>query len=92
MIRKKHLLALTHKGSADLDVAPPRPRRGIKLGDVYFIKMVESSLGAACGAKTFLYFKPKTNLSMLFLLLGRPQGQKVEAFWLNTYEMNKNDK
>ena len=48
--------------------------------------MLEFSLGVACGAKKCFVFYAKNDLFALFLLLGRPQGQKVEAFSSKTDE------
>ena len=49
------------------------PPRGIKLGDVYFLKMLELSLGVACGAKRFEYFTSE----MSFLLFLRSRDIKL---------------
>ena len=54
-----------------MDVPPPP--RGIKLGDVHFIKMLEFSVGVACGAKQFLYFTQNV-IFLLIFSLGMPAG------------------
>ena len=50
-----------------------------------FINMLEFSLDVACGANKFLYFTLNMTFSRSFVG-GRPQGQKVEAFWSNNNE------
>ena len=56
------------------------PPRGIKLGDVYFIKMLDLCYGCGLRRSKVFSFYTKSDLFLLFLVVGRPQGQKVGAF------------
>ena len=63
----------------------PPPPWGIKFGNVYFIKMLDFCHGCGLRRSTVFVFYAKSDFFMLFLVLGRPQGQKVEPF------LSKND-
>ena len=53
---------------------------------LFLIKKLEFPLGVACGTKKVFVCYAKSDFVTLFLVLGRPQGQQVEAFWSNNYE------
>ena len=62
------------------------PPWDIKLGDVYFIKMLDFCHGSGLRRSKVFVFYTKSVMFLLFLVVGRPQGQKVGAFWSKNNE------
>ena len=62
------------------------PPWDIKLGDVYFIKMLDFCYGCGLRRSKVFSFYAKSDCFLLFLVVGRPQGQKVGAFWSKNHK------